>query len=202
MSSIEGESVTMETHNYHIEAGEKRKIFVAENECVSVELPHALVTSEPITIYNKTVANKVLVYYMSGEIKTDLAELNVDSSLILYPNVLDSVWETIDRTDVPYSKIIGAALNCNESAQYIPLQNPLPLTMFVIVRVFREQRYSDVCHVIRTPYITNCLMDCIGGPFNPDDHAIISFHIEEGNTLVIYPHFIGEVSNISICLYA
>ena len=57
-------SVTMETHNYRIDADESHKTFVAEKECVSVELPATLVNSEPITIYNKTEANKVIVYYL------------------------------------------------------------------------------------------------------------------------------------------
>ena len=196
-------SVSMETHNYRIENGESRKIFVAENECVTVELPPTLVNSEPITIYNKTVANKVIVYYMNEhKIKTDVAEINVDTSVIFYPNVLDKAWETIDRTDVPYSKIIGAALMCTEIAQYIPIKTPLPPTMLVVVRVFRDETYNDVSTVIRTPNLSSCLIDCIAGPFSRDDHAIVSFHMEDGNTLAAYPHFMGKVSNISICIYA
>ncbi|MFZ2497783.1 hypothetical protein, partial [Methanosarcina sp.] len=111
----------METHNYRIDADERCKTFVAQDECASVELPPTHVNSEPITIDNKTEANKVIIYYMSElNIKTDVAELNVDTSLVFYPNILEGVWEIMDRTDVPYSKIIGVALNCNEIAQYIP----------------------------------------------------------------------------------
>jgi hypothetical protein len=194
-------SLTMETHNYRIGADESHTTFVAEKECVTVELPPTLVNSEPITIYNKTEANKVIVYYLCDGVKKDVAELNVDTSLVFYPNVLDGAWETVAKSDAPYTKIIGAALNCNEVTTDIPLKGLLPSTMLVSVRVFRGETFSDVCHLIRTPYITNCLVDCIAGPFSNEDRAIVSFHIEEGNTLVAYPTFIGEVSNISICVY-
>ena len=196
-------SVIMETHNYRITSDERCKIFIAQDECVSVELPPTHVNSEPITIYNKTEANKVIVYHMSDEgIKTDVAELNINTSLIFYPNILDSSWETNDRIDVPYSRIIGAALNCSEMAQYIPLRTPVPSTMLVLVRVFRDESFSDVSHVIRTPNITNCVVDCLAGPFSIDNHAIVSFYIEDGNVLVAYPMFIGLISQISICVYA
>ena len=196
-------SVTMDTHNYHIVTGENRKTFVAKDECVSVELPPTHVNSEPITIYNKTVANKVIIYYTSEVgIKTNVAELDVNKKLILYPNVLDCAWETIAKNDAPYTKIIGAALLCNAIDINIPLKEPVPPTMLVVVRVFRDETYSDFSTVIRTPYITNCLIDCIAGPFGTDDHAIVSFHIEDGNVLVAYPVFIGDVSNISICIYS
>ena len=195
-------SLTMETHNYRIGTDESHTTFVAEKECVSVELPATLVNSEPITIYNKTEANKVIVFYLCDGVKMDVAKLNVDTNLVFYPNVLDSAWETIATNDAPYTKIIGAALNCNEVTTDIPLKGPLPSTMLVSVRVFRGETFSDVCHLIRTPYITNCLVDCIAGPFSNEDRAIVSFHMEEGNTLVAYPTFIGEVSNISICVYA
>ncbi|MFZ2497194.1 hypothetical protein, partial [Methanosarcina sp.] len=171
-------TVNMETHNFRIEKG---NTFVAKDECVSVELPGAGIDSEPITIYNSTVANKVLIYYMSGEIKKDVAELTVDSSLVFYPDALDNAWYTISRTDVPYSRMIGAALNCNEITVDIPLKGTLPPSILIVVRVFRGAAFSDVCNVIRTPTISNCIMDCIGATFSRDDYAIVSFAMEKDN---------------------